>query len=145
LPRFWPNRQSDFRVTLACSRRDSSGDAPLKSPFINLPSPFSNFAIRCASCDLFYQRIVTILLARFGSIVDHHNMFTSSNDLSSLCRHFRVRVAALPKEKESLSAVQMSLSIDNSLMLEPHETFYGSAMDFRSLSSDMEDIAAIAR
>jgi hypothetical protein len=71
LPRFWPNRQSDFRVTLACSRRDSFGDAPLKSPFINLSSPVSNFAIRC---DLFYPSVVTILLARFGIIVDRHHV-----------------------------------------------------------------------
>jgi hypothetical protein len=79
--RFWPNRQFDFRVTLACSRRDSFRDVRLKSPFINLSSPFSNFAIRCAGCDLFYQRVVTILLARFGIIVDCHNVFTSPSDL----------------------------------------------------------------
>jgi hypothetical protein len=75
LPRFWPNRQSDFRIIFACSRLDSFGDVPLKSPFINLSSPFSNFAVRCASCDLFYQRVVTILLTRFGIIIELDHFF----------------------------------------------------------------------
>jgi hypothetical protein len=46
-----------------------------------MSSPFSSFSIRCASCGLFYQRVVTILLARFGIIVDRYNVFTSPNDL----------------------------------------------------------------